>query len=180
MIIKATIENAILERDIYDRKTLEIINDTVKFKKLKDNPALAREGQLQRFLRKIKDRNIFDENTYKKIYSCGSKPVTIYGLPKTHNMLFDCNDFSPQPIISSIGTYNYILAKFLNEHLDPVILKEHFAKDSFSFCEETQQVSGNDNFLVSYDVCSLFTSIPLQETIEIAVKLIFENNPQLN
>ena len=47
------------------------------------------------------------------------------------------------------------------------------------FCEEIQQVSSNDNFLVSYDVCSLFTSIPLQETIQIAVELIFQNNPQL-
>ena len=42
-----------------------------------------------------------------------------------------------------------------------------------------QQVSSYDNFLVSYDVCSLFTSIPLQETIEIAVEFIFQNNPQL-
>ena len=42
-----------------------------------------------------------------------------------------------------------------------------------------QQVSSKDNFLVSYDVCTLFTSIPLQETIQIAVELIFQNNPQL-
>ena len=34
-------------------------------------------------------------------------------------------------------------------------------------------------FLISYDVCSLFTIIPLQETIQIAVELIFQNNPQL-
>ena len=94
-------------------------------------------------------------------------------------MLFDSDDFSLRPIISSIGTYNYNLAKFLTELLDPVISKEHCAKDSFSFCEEIQQVSSNDNFLVSYDVCSLFTSIPLQETIQIAVELIFQNNPQL-
>ena len=131
-------------------------------------------------MRKITDRNLFNENAYKKIYPCGSKPASIYGLPKTHKMLFDSDDFSLRPIISSIGTYNYNLAKFLNELLDPVIPKEHCTKDSFSFSEEIQQVSGNDNFLVSYDVCSLFTSIPLQETIEIAVKLIFENNPQLN
>ena len=153
--------------------------DTTKFKKLKDNPTLTREGQLQRFLRKIKDKILFDENTYKKNYPCGSKPATIYGLPKTHKMLFDSDDFSLRPIISSIGTYNYNLAKFLTELLDPVISKEHCAKDSFSFCEEIQQVSSNDNFLVSYDVCSLFTSIPLQETIQIAVELIFQNNPQL-
>ena len=116
---------------------------------------------------------------YKKIYPCGSKPATIYGLPKTHKMLFDSDDFSLRPIISSVGTYNYNLAKFLTELLDPVISKEHCAKDLFSFCEEMQQVSSNDSFLVSYDVCSLFTSIPLQETTQIAVELIFQNNPQL-
>ena len=169
----------VLDRDIYKQKILEIINDTAKFKKLKDNPTLTREGQLQRFLRKIKDKNLFDENTYKKIYPCSSKLATIYGLPKTHKMLFDSDDFSLRPIISSIGPYNYNLAKFLTELLDPIIPKEHCAKDLFSFCEEIQQVSNNDNFLVSYDVCSLFTSTPLQETIEIAVEVIFENNPQL-
>ena len=36
-----------------------------------------------------------------------------------------------------------------------------------------------DICLVLYDICSLFTNIPLQETIEIEVELIFENNPQL-
>ena len=158
---------------------LEIINDTAKFKKLKDSPTLTRAGQLQRFLRKVKDKNLFDENRYKKIYPCGSKPATIYNLPKTHTMLFDSNDFSLRPIISSIGNYNFNLAKFLTDFLDPVISKEHCAKGSFSFCEEMQQVSNNDNFLVSFDFCSIFTSIPLQETIEIAVELMFQNNPKL-
>ena len=136
----------ILDRDIYKRKILEIINDTAKFKKMKDNPTLTREGQSQRFLWEIKDKNLFDKNTYKKMYPCCSKPATIYGLPKTHKMLFDSDDFSLRPIISSIGTYNYNLAKFLTKLLDPVIPKEHCAKDSFSFCEEIQQVSGSDNF----------------------------------
>ena len=88
---------------------------------------------------KIKEKNLFDENTYKKIYPCGSKPATIYVLPKTHKMLLDSDDFSLRPIISSRGTHNYNLAKFLTELLDPVIPKEHCAKDSFSFCEEIQQ-----------------------------------------
>ena len=94
-------------------------------------------------------------------------------------MLFDSDDFSLRPIISFVGTYNYNLAKFLTELLHPVISKEHCAKDSLSFCEEIQWVSSNNNFLVSYHVCSLLTSIPLQETIQIAVELIFQNNPQL-
>ena len=36
-----------------------------------------------------------------------------------------------------------------------------------------------NKFLVSYDICSLFTSIPLNETIDLAVKLIFDNNPNI-
>ena len=130
-------------------------------------------------MRKIIEKNLFDENTYKKIYPCGSKPATIYGLPKTHRMLFDSDNFSLRPIVSSIGTYNYNLAKFLNELINSVIPKEHWAKDSFGFYEEIQQVRSNNNFLVSYDACSLFTSVTLQETIEIAVELIFRNNSQL-
>ena len=34
--------------------------------------------------------------------------------------------------------------------------------------------------LVSYDVTSLFTNISLQETIDIAITLIFNHNPNLN
>ena len=147
-----------MDNDIYDRKILEIIIYTVKFNKLNKSPTLTREGQLQSFWRKIKDKKYFDENTNEKVYPCGSKSASIYGLPKINKMLSDCNDFSLRPIIPSIGTNNYNLAKFLTELLDPVIPKDNFAKDSFTFCEEIQQVSGNDYFLVSY-VCSLFTSI---------------------
>ena len=35
-------------------------------------------------------------------------------------------------------------------------------------------------FLVSYDVTSLFTNIPLQETIDKAINLIFDHNVNLN
>ena len=35
-------------------------------------------------------------------------------------------------------------------------------------------------FLVSYDVTSVFTSIPLQETIDIAINLIFNHIPNLS
>ena len=36
------------------------------------------------------------------------------------------------------------------------------------------------NFIVFYDVTSLFTNIPLQKTINIAINLIFNRNPNLN
>ena len=36
-----------------------------------------------------------------------------------------------------------------------------------------------DKFLISFDVTSLFTNIPLSEAIDIAINLIFENSPDI-
>ena len=74
---------------------------------------------------------------FEKVYPTGSKHATIYGLPKTHEILWnDFHEVSFLPISSSIATYNYNLAKFCSELLDSVIPNEHCVKDSFSFSEE--------------------------------------------
>ena len=170
----------IMDRDVYIRKIFEIIKDRTKFKELSTDPTIIMEGQLQRFLRSMKKKNIFTTETYEKIYPSGSKPAFIYGIPKIHKFKHkNISDLSLRPIISSIGTYNYNLAKFLSSHLEPVISTTHCTKDSFSFCEEIKNVRASNKFLVSYDVCSLFTSIPLAKTIDIAVDLLFEKKPWL-
>ena len=63
--------------------------------------------------------------------------------------------------------------------LDPVTPKDHCTKDSFSFCKQIKKVSSTNKFLISYDISSLFTSISLNETIDLAVKLIFDNNQNI-
>ena len=64
----------------------------------------------------------------------------------------------------------------LSSLLEPVISTTHCTKDSFSFCGEIKKVRFSNKLLVSYDVCSLFTSIPLTETIDITVDVLFEKN----
>ena len=51
--------------------------------------------------------------------------------------------------------------------------------DTFSFVSQIKNANLFKIFLVSYDVTSLFTNIPLQETIDIAINLIFNHNPNL-
>ena len=82
--------------------------------------------------------------------------------------------------MSSIGTYNYHLSMFLTDLLDSIIPASHCAKDSFTFCEEIKKVSSAKRFLISYDVCSLFTSMPLKKTIDIPTNLLFDHNLDLN
>ena len=114
-----------------------------------------------------------------KIYPSGSQPTRLYGNPKTCKLKSESDKLAFRPIVSSIGAYKYKLAKFLPSILHPVTPKDHCTKDSFSFCKEIKKVSSINKFLTSYDICSLFTSIPLNETINLAVKLIFDNNANI-
>ena len=53
--------------------------------------------------------------------------------------------------------------------------------DTFCFVfSQIKNANLSRKFFVSYNVTSLFTNIPLQETIHIAIKLIFKHNPNLN
>ena len=141
---------------------------------------MKREASLQRFLRKLKQKNFFNEIEYDKLYPSGSAPARIYGTPKMHK--FSSSDSFPKlrPIVSSIGTFNYNLARFLCDLLSPLVPNDYSCKDTFSFVSQIKNANLSKKFLVSYDVTSLFTNIPLQETIDIAINLIFNHNPNLN
>ena len=114
------------------------------------------------------------------MYPPGSAPNRIYGTPKMHK--FSSSDSFPKlrPIVSSIGTFSYNLACFLCDLLSHLAPNEYSCKDNFSFVSQIKNANISKQFLVSYDVTSLFTNIPLQETIDIAINLIFDRNPNLN
>ena len=110
-----------MDRSDYDSGVLKIINDSTKFKPLKEDPTLLRESQLQQFLRKLISNGHLDPKVYSKIYSSCSPPARIYGLPKMQKPRGP-NTLPPfRPIVSSIGTYNYELAKYLCSLLQPYI-----------------------------------------------------------
>ena len=114
------------------------------------------------------------------MYPSGSAPARIYGTPRKHK--FSSSDSFPKfrPIASSIGTFNYNLARFLCDLLSPLVPNDYSRKDTFSFVSQIKNANLSKKFLVSYDVTSLFANIPLQETTDIARNLIFNHNPNLN
>ena len=114
------------------------------------------------------------------MYPSGSAPALIYATPKMHK--FSSSDSFPKlrPIVSSIGTFNYNLARFLCDLLSPLVPNDYSCKDTFSFVSQIKNANLSKKFLVSYDVTSLSTNIPLQEAIDIAVNLIFNDNPNRN
>ena len=83
-------------------------------------------------------------------------------------------------IVSSINSFDYNLAKYLCNLLQPKIPSIHSTQDTFTFIKELEEVRDYNNFLVSFDVSSLFTNIPLNETTELALDYFLSNNPDVN
>lgn len=101
-----------------------------------------------------------------------SRLAHLYGLPKTHKRVL-----SMRPILSATDTYNFQLAKWLDEKLKPLSTNGHPIEDIFQFADVIQQTPvKDDDVLVSYDVTALFTNIPVDETIQIPADKAFRND----
>ena len=80
-------------------------------------------------------------------------------------------------MLSATGTYNYPLAKWLEEKVKPLLTNVYTISDIFQFCQDIRNTSIDvDHILVSYDVTALFTNVPAQETIAILVERAFSDN----
>ena len=95
-----------------------------------------------------------------------------YGLTKVHK-----SGYPIRPIISTIGTYNYnasnYLTKVLTSTLKPTF--KYVVKDSFDFINKLSQIKLEEGeCLISFDVESLFTNVPIDETIEIIKNSCFK------
>ena len=114
------------------------------------------------------------------MYSSGSASTRIYGTPKMHNFSSSDTFPKPRPIVSSIGTFNYDLPRFLCDLLSHVVPNDYSGKGTFCFVSQIKNANLSCKFLVSYHINTLFTNIALQETIDIAINLISNHNPNLN
>ena len=114
------------------------------------------------------------------MYPSGFTPARIYGTLNMHN--FSSSDSFPKfrLIVSSIGTFNYNLTRFLYDLLSLLVPNDYSCKDTFSFVSQMKNGNIPKKFLVSGDVTSLFTNIPLRETINIAINPIFNHNRNLS
>ena len=109
-----------------------------------------------------------------KIQPIGSNPAKIYGLPKLHKQ-----NVPLRPIVSAIGSYSHNLAKFLSDILKPLASNEYTVKDSFTFVNDVLSVPSIP-FMCSFDIVSLFTNIPIDETINICLDELYKNSDSVN
>ncbi|CAF3124178.1 unnamed protein product [Rotaria sp. Silwood2] len=148
-----------------------VVNDSSKFKRLSTDPTVAREQNLIKLLNRLLKEKSITEQFFKMSCPKGSNPGRLYGLPKIHK-----DNIPLRPVLSAIGTFNYGLGKALTNILSDIIEKENMVRDPFSFVEELKASpkSFSNYKMVSFDISSLYMNVPLDETIEIILKNLYE------
>ena len=170
---------AILDKKVYLEKMKEMLNKNDQFLKLPIqeekhyNFLINLEKKIREPLKELYQLDIIDKKTYEKLCSVGSHFGILYGLAKVHKQLLNnCPPF--RPILSAIGTPTYNIAKFLVPILKPLTTNDYTLKGMFEFSRDIFNQNPN-LFMASLDADSLFTNIPLDETINIIEKLFSEN-----
>ena len=110
---------------------------------------MKRKASLQHFFHKLKQKN-FNEIEHDELYPSGSAPAHINGTPKMHKF-YSSNSFPKLcPIASSIGTFNYNLARSLCDLISPLVPHDYSCKDTFSFVCQIKNANLSKKCLVSY------------------------------
>ena len=170
----------ILNKSGYIDKVKDILLDSSKFSKV--NVAPGKEiryilNQQERFkvvLDALLASGKISNQEFNKLNPVGSKPGVLYGLSKVHKPLVGGLP-KVRPILSAIGTAGYNLAKFLVPILNPIAVGPYGITNSFVFHKEI--LNQNASLVMgSLDVDALFTSIPLDETIDIAIEELFKSS----
>jgi hypothetical protein len=91
-----------------------------------------------------------------------NKPPHVYGLPNIHKP-----NIPLRPIVSSVGSPCYALAGFLHKTLCHLSGKsESFVRNSGHFIQLLESVNlQSPDTLVSFDVASLFTNVPVHAAL---------------
>ena len=142
----------------------ELLDDNNTYRPLKVDPTNKQKNRLITILRRIKIEAKLEETIYKRMYPTAASSPKLYGLPKIHK-----KNNPLRPIVSSGGSVTYGVAKELARILKLLTGNTiHHVNNSSEFVDDIKRIKlEKGECIISYDVCALFTSIPVQSAIEV-------------
>ena len=148
--------------DYYDKMDA-LVNDKQTYQVLKRDPTPALQRKLNSKLLDLKKTDAIDIQRYNRLRCRVPQPPKLYGLPKLHKP-----NIPMRPIVSFCGSPTYQLSKYLTTVLKPLTDESrHKLQSTENFIDAIKTVQVPDDYkLVSFDVKSLFTSIPLQLALD--------------
>ena len=167
----------ILDSQDYFAKLDSIVNDTSKFEEIvipdidKDHPIVKNENSIIYYYDKY-IKPFIDPIKGLKIRPSGSQPGKLFGFCKVHK-----NGNPLRPVVSMSGTAEYGLAQYLDEIIKPHVPSYSMVNSTIQFLTRLKNyVLSPTDVMVSFDVVSLFTNVPLNETIDIVADYVYASD----
>lgn len=154
-----------MDADSYYEKASSLLDDTNTYKKLSNDPTSTFQKRNNDLVNILLKKGMIDEILAKKLKIYNATAPKFHAFPKIHK-----ENIPLRPIVASINTPTTAISAFvagiltvaLGNHRDYNII------NSFEFAEQYNNFQlPADHVLVSFDVVSLFTNIPLDLVIEV-------------
>ena len=134
------------------------------------NPIVKEEERITDILKKLRKENKISENLYDVMKPVGSQPPRLYGLAKVHK-----DDCPVRPVVSMPGSPYHRVAQqvaFWLSHVPECKINSN-TKDIRDSLKDINL--DESECLVSFDIVSLYTNVPVREAIEVCADLLFKH-----
>ncbi|XP_076047286.1 uncharacterized protein LOC143028808 [Oratosquilla oratoria] len=162
----------VLDKEDYDQKALALLQDTQTYTIVPQDPTKKLQAKVERELKELRENRIINDVEWKKMRPGDSTIPKFYGLPKVHK-----ENIPLRPIVAFRNSPTYHLASYLAKLLRPLVTDSpHMLQNSADFIERIKGLNlRRGDVLVSFDVQSMFTSIP-RDLAKSALKSAMEDN----
>ena len=159
----------IMNKSDYIDKANTLLKDTETYQPLDTDPSKTTVNRINMKLKQLKDKDKLEETNYKRIRPNDASTAKFHGLPKIHK-----ENIPPRPIVSLPGSPTYELSKYLAMILHPLVkTSPHTINNANTFLTNIKDLKLEpDEIMISFDVVSLFTSIPLDTAKRITNELL--------
>ena len=147
-----------LNKSDYQEKVTQHLEDSETYQCLESDPLPTLKRNVNNKLQELRKCKRLEQNEYEQLYVNKTVMPLFYGTIKIHK------ENNPiRPIVAFNDSPTYYIAKFLSKILTPITDKSPIKlRNSIHAKQELQNLNIPDDYiLVSFDVKSLFTSIPV-------------------
>ena len=164
----------LMKKDTYYTK-MKLLTDLPQFELYVDkrsnakHPVFKEEERVIKLLDKLLEEGKLTKVMYDRLRPIGSQPPRLYGLAKVHK-----TDTPMRPVLSMPGSAYYEIAKQIAIWLK-IVPECQINCSTKSIVDKISQTKlDSDEILVSFDVVSLYTNVPVKESIQVCADLLFD------
>ncbi|XP_036347720.1 uncharacterized protein LOC118757092 [Rhagoletis pomonella] len=150
----------------YQQKIQDLLNDKCTYKAIRIDPTQQLLRKNNNLVNDIYKNKSIDFKLKQYLTCTAATAPRLYGLPKIHK-----EDTPLRPISSSLNVPCFKLAKYVGQTLKNIVSVNFNVKNSFQLKENIKNITVDDEeMLISLDVVSLFTNIPIHLAINTIMK----------